>query len=72
MNKGASKKNITNSGKTGTALSAEQGKTEEGWSGRERKDVRARKTGRAVTDSSCEAGKRGRLLCIFHQDPVWF
>lgn len=72
MNKSASRKNITNSGKTGTALSAEQGKTKEGWSGHERKDVLARKTGRAVTDSSCELREMGRLLCIFHQDPVWF
>lgn len=53
-------------------MSAEQGKTKEGWSRHERKDVLAGKTEKVVTDSSCEPWKRGRLLCIFRQDPVRF
>jgi hypothetical protein len=34
----------------------------------------AGKTGKVVTDSSCERQEKGerRLLCIFHQDPVRF
>lgn len=54
-------------------ITGQGGKIKEGGTDIGGRMLLAGKTGKVVTDSSCERQEMGeRLLCIFHQDPVRF